>query len=66
VGSDPKMPAGVTHSAGEARVPPLKDKYLNECLDQVFDEQTNAVAMADSAMAYRNLKVARFSSMGVF
>ena len=63
-GTDPLMPPGVTHSNEVARVPPLSDACLAENLDEAFTAETNAVVMADSAMAYQNLAVGRHGCVG--
>ena len=56
-GSDPDMPLGAVHSQDEARVPPLTDQCLQECLGAALTDGANVNAMTDSALAYRNLKV---------
>ena len=56
-GSDPDMPLGVVHSRDEARVPPLTDQCLQECLEAALSEEANVNAMTDSALAYQALKI---------
>ena len=55
IGTDPLMPPGVTHSTKEVRVPPVTDQFVLSVCDKLFDEDTNGVLMADSALAYQRL-----------
>ena len=55
--SDPGMPPGVVYSEGQGRVPPLTSACLDKCLGEAFTEDTLAILMSDSALAYQHLKV---------
>ena len=48
-------PVGVTESRGEPRVPPLSCETWSSVVAEIFDKDTNAVLMTDSAAAYREV-----------
>lgn len=49
------VPVGITHSDGEGRLPPLTNEFWRWCCEQLFNEDTRAILMSDSAHAYASV-----------